>query len=539
MNEEKNLNYTAQKNEMEQNEIISDAEVSEIQTEEIEQVEAEKKRGDYWRRLARPRYIALSILALVLVVFAVIYLIANRGGQGKAVPAPRTVNFGQDDASGNNTSNLPAEQTLTLSPEQAEQIKLETAIVGETLSSEVAGATSTGVVQPNDYAETPVISLVGGVVRNVSAELGEYVRQGETVAVVYSDELAKSEANYLAMVAESDEARKRYNRALELTDVSQEARTELDQATAAVEIAEAEHIEHLSHYKRTEKLVEIGAASREEFEMVRAKHETAKAKLDEANKRLQRAKQLLKINPERKNEIDRSVTQLRTMEAKTDAERQNLLVLGLSPQQVSQIKATRRVSSALPIQSPVSGTVTAREVNSGEVVSANKELYKVTNLNTVWVIAEVYEKDLAQIRTGSGATVTSDAFPGRVFRGQVTYIDPNFNQTTRTAQVRVVLENSGQIFKIGQYVNVAFGSMGMAERTAPVVPASAVQTISNQKVVFLATDQPNIFTLRQVRLGTETDGRYVVLEGVNVGDKVITNGSFLLRAEWIKQHPEV
>lgn len=539
MNEEKDLTYTIEENNMEENEIVSETDVSEHELEETEPVEAEKKRARFWRRLVQPRYIALSIIALLIVVFAAIYLISRSGGnQGKAVPAPRNVGFGQTDESGNNASNLSSEQTLTLPAEQVEQIKLETETVGETLSSEVAGATSTGVVQPNDYAETPVIPLVGGVVRNVSAELGEFVRQGETVAIVFSDELAKSQSNYLAMVAESDEARKRFNRAQELSDVSQEARTELDRTTAAVEIAKAENTEQSSNYKRTINLLEIGAASRQEFETVRAKYETAQAKLDEATSRLERAKKLLKINPERKNEIDRSITQLRTMEAKADAERQNLLVLGLSPGQVNQLKATRRVSSDLPIRSPVSGTVTARMVNSGEVVAANKELFKITNLNTVWVIAEVFEKDLRQIRTGSGATVTSDAFPDRVFRGQVTYIDPNFNQTTRTAQVRVVIENPNQMFKIGQYVNVAFGSMGMAERTAPVVPVAAVQTISNRQVVFLKTDQPNVFTLRQVRLGTETNGQYVVLEGVNVGDIVITNGSFLLRAEWIKQHPE-
>lgn len=522
MNEEKNLNSP-----IEENEIAAEAEVVE-----------ERNRARFWRRLAQPRYIALSILVLVLVIFAVIYLISRRNSQeGQAVPAPRTVSFGQTDANTDSTADLSKEQTLTIPPEQIEQIKLETETVGETLSSEVAGAASTGVVQANQYAETPVISLVGGVVRNVSAELGEFVQKGETVAVVFSDELAKSQSNYLAMVAESDEARKRYNRAQELSDVSQESRTELDRATAAFEIAEAEHIEHLRNYERTINLLEIGAASRQEFEAARAKHETTQAKLDEAASRLGRAKKLLKINPERKNEIDRSLTQLRTMEAKTDAERQNLLVLGLSPQQVNQVKQTRRVSSDLPIQSPVSGTVTMREVNSGEVVAANKELFKVTNLGTVWVIAEVYEKDLQKIRTGSGANVTSDAFPGRVFRGQVTYIDPNFNQTTRTAQARVELENPNQIFKVGQYVNVAFGSLGTAERTAPVVPSSAVQTINNQKVVFLTTDKPGVFVMRQIRLGAETENRYVVLEGVNVGDKIVASGSFLLRAEWLKQHP--
>ncbi len=186
---------------MEENEIVSERDVSEHELEETEAVEAEKKRTNFWRLLAQPRFIALSILALVLVVFAVIYLISRSGGnQGKAVPAPRNVGFGQTDASESNASNSPAEQTLTLPPEQVEQIKFETETVGETLLSDVASATSTGVIQANQYAETPVISLVGGVVRNVSAELGEFVRQGETVAVVYSDELAKSESNYLEAV---------------------------------------------------------------------------------------------------------------------------------------------------------------------------------------------------------------------------------------------------------------------------------------------------------------------------------------------------
>ena len=499
--------------------------------------ETEKKRANFLKQTAQPRFIALAILALALVIFAVIYLLANRNSQAnRVIPAPRNVSFGQDDAN-DDASNLPAEQTLTLAPEQIEQIKLETEMVGETLSAEVAGATSTGVVQANAYAETPVISLVGGVVRNVSAELGEFVRQGETIAVVFSNELATAESNYLTMIAEVDEADKRYDRALKLTEIAAESRTELDQATAAVQIAKAELAEHLSDYKRTEKLIEIGAASRQDFEMARTKHETAQAKLDEANKRLERAKKLLNINPQRRAELDAALTQKRTTEAKTDAERQKLLVFGLSPQQVNQIKQTRRVSSDLPIQSPVSGTVTARIVNSGEIIQANKELFKVTNLGTVWVIAEVYEKDLPQIRTGSGATVTSDAYSDRVFRGKVTYIDPNFNQTTRTAQVRVELENPEQIFKVGMYVNVAFGSIGTAERTAPIVPSSAVQTVNNQKIVFLATDKPNVFLLKQVRLGTEINGRYIVLEGVNVGDKIVTDGSFLLRAEWIKQHP--
>lgn len=160
----------------------------------------------------------------------------------------------------------------------------------------------------------------------------------------------------------------------------------------------------------------------------------------------------------------------------------------------------------------------------------------VTNLSSVWVIAQVYEKDLARLRTGSGASVATDAYPDRVLRGRVTYIDPQINQETRTAQARVELENAGQILKIGQYVNIAFGALGQAEQTAAVVPASAVQSLNNRQIVFAATDQPNVFVIKPVRLGAESNGQYVVLEGLNVGDKIVVEGSFLLRAEWLKQN---
>ena len=153
------------------------------------------------------------------------------------------------------------------------------------------------------------------------------------------------------------------------------------------------------------------------------------------------------------------------------------------------------------------------------------------------MVGQVYEKDLATVRVGSGANITSDAYPGRVFRGRVSYVDPKIDTATRTAQVRIELNNPGQIWKIGMYVNVAFGAMGSAERTTPVVPKSAVQTIGNQQFVFLTTDKPNEFILRAIRTPGESNGSYPVLEGLNAGDRVVTEGSFLLRAEWTKLHP--
>ena len=246
---------------------------------------------------------------------------------------------------------------------------------------------------------------------------------------------------------------------------------------------------------------------------------------------------LVEIGAASREELEQATTKLKTAEAAVASQRQRLLLLGVSAQRINQLKSSAQVTSEVSLPAPVSGTVINRSVNQGEVIAADKELLRVSDLSSVWVIAQVYEKDLGKIRIGSGASVTSDAYPGRVFRGQVSYIDPVIDQTTRTAQVRVELANPGQLLKIGMFVNVAFASLGGSESTTPVVPKIAVQNINNQQVVFVATQEPNVFVMRPVRLGFESNGLVPVLEGVTAGDQIVTDGSFLLRAEWLKVHP--
>jgi RND family efflux transporter MFP subunit len=329
------------------------------------------------------------------------------------------------------------------------------------MTAEIGGKQTIGMVQANAYRETPVMSLVGGIVRSVGPELGQSVKKGETVAVVFSNELADAQSRYLAALAELDE--------------------------------------HHKHHARTEKLVEIGAASREELEM--------------------------------------ATTKLRSTESEVATLRQRLLLLGLSSQRVSALHSSSQISSEVSVSSPVSGTLTGRVANPGEVIEANKELMRVTDLSSVWVVGQVYEQDLAKVHIGSAASISSDAYPGRVFRGQVSYVDPKLDPQTRTAQVRVELANPGQQLKLGMYLNVAFAALGGAQSTTALVPVVAVQNMNSQQVVFVATSDPNVFVMRPVRLGPENNGYYPVLEGLNVGDRVVTNGSFMLRAEWLKSHP--
>ena len=405
------------------------------------------------RRLAQ--LVIVGTLALVLLAGIAAWLFWP-GQTGKPVPAPRSVSFAESQQ-----TPVTGDQRLILTPEQARNAGLKIETVGERPTSEAAGQLATGVVQANSYKETPVMSLVGGIVRSVNAEAGQNVKRGQKLAVVFSNELADAQSRYLTAAAVLDE--------------------------------------HHRHHLRTIKLVEIGAASRQELETAISQYTEAESNL--ANLR------------------------------------QKLLLFGMSAQRIEALNSTAQISSEVTVTAPSSGTVTSRTVNPGEVIEANKELVRVTDLSSVWVVGQVYEKDLATIHVGSGANISSDAYPGRVFRGRISYVDPKLDPATRTAQVRLELANPGQVLKIGMYVNVAFGALGLAEKTTPVVARDAVQTIGNQQSVFVATDRPNEFILRPVRLGPESNGLYPVLEGLNVGDRIVTAGSFLLRAEWLKQHP--
>jgi membrane fusion protein, heavy metal efflux system len=451
----------------------------EKQTEEVyqpnspvskEEIQAEESQPQHERVIKPSGTRKWTIVAVAIVAMLGLALIAwmlwfrSKREEGKPVSAPRTISFDQSSGISNEpatTAENVSEPTLTISPDQLQRTGIKIEQIGEQLSTTGMAAASTGIVQSNSYRETPVVSLVGGIVRRVNAELGEYVRKGQTLAVVFSEELAMAQSSYIKALAERDE--------------------------------------HHNHHKRTIKLVEIGAASR--------------AELEEAT------------------------TKIRSVEAEIANMQQKLQLLGLSPQRIKELKSSSQISSEVSIAAPASGTVINRAVNPGEVIEEKKELLRVADLSSIWVVGQVYEKELGKVRVGSGASITTDTYPGKIFRGRISYVDPRLDPQTRTAQVRIELANPNQIFKIGMYVNIAFATIGGSESVSPTLPVAAVQNINNQQVIFLATKEPNVFIYRPVRVGTEANGYYPVIEGIQVGDRVVTEGSFLLRAEWLKLHP--
>ncbi|MDH3492342.1 MAG: efflux RND transporter periplasmic adaptor subunit [Acidobacteriota bacterium] len=489
-----------------------------------------KKPGGF---IVGPRLViaaASGILVICILAFGIWYMFF-RGPGGKPVAAPRNTSFSETNGGKPVPEN---ERMITLSDDQLKAANLKIVEVGESLVGTAAEATTTGVINANDYAMTPVVTQVSGVVKSINADLGRFVRRGDTIAVVSSEELASAQSVYLSRKAELDEANKRYARALSLSEISEESRNELDSMTAKLEAAEAMLSETKANYERSKKLASIGAISKRELEKAETAFKTAAAEREEASKRFERSKSLLKINPARRNEIDSYLTMVRKKQSEVGSERARLLVLGLSKRRIDSLNSPSQINADLPVASPVTGTITERIANRGEVVTSNGKLAKVTDLSTVWVIAQVFEKDLGRLRIGSGAGVTTDAYPGRYFRGNISYIDPELDTSTRTAQVRIELSNAGQELKIGMYVNVAFATIGGREKTTAMVPEAAVQFLGDEQVVFEATEDPKTFVIRRVSLMDKTGTNYPVKEGIFVGDKIVTEGSFLLRAEWLK-----
>ena len=491
-----------------------------------------KNAADARRVRQRNLIIAGSIVGVagVSVLAILLWYFAGQGESGKPVPAPR---ISMTDATADQAA-VPTDQTVTLSPEQVRNAGFAFETVGEQLSTESESVAATGVVEANAYKQTPADTLVGGIVRRGLPELGQNVSAGQTVAVIFSDDFAQTQSRYIALRTETENARRNYERAQRLVEINQPGRGEAEQAARQRKAAEASLVEARNRYERTTRLIRIGAASREDLDQDTTKLRTAEAELEEARQRETRAQLLLPIGPEVRAASEEAANKLRTAESELAATRQRLLLYGLPPGRVDALRTASQVTSELAVPAPISGTITARSANLGEVVDANKELVRITDLSSVWVIAQVYERDLARLRVGSGASVTSEAFPDNIFRGHITYIDPQLDEATRTGKVRIELSNPGRSLKIGMYVRAVFGALGDAERTSPVVPASAVQNVNGQQVVFLPTADPNVFAMRPVRLGAESEGRYIVHEGINVGDRVVTNGSFMLRAEWLK-----
>jgi membrane fusion protein, copper/silver efflux system len=210
-----------------------------------------------------------------------------------------------------------------------------------------------------------------------------------------------------------------------------------------------------------------------------------------------------------------------------DAARKRLTLLGLPAEQIAQIAAGGVALDAVPIASPASGFVIEKNVVEGAAVQAAMRLFRIAALDRVWVEAEVYAEDLAQVRVGQSAKVTLDYLPGHAYDAKVAYVYPYMESAARTGRVRIQLANKQLELRPGMYASVELSTQ-LGSRLQ--VPASAVVYTGPRRLVFVDLGAGR-FQPQEVRIGAEANGMYEVLEGLKAGDLVATSGTFLIAAE--------
>lgn len=213
------------------------------------------------------------------------------------------------------------------------------------------------------------------------------------------------------------------------------------------------------------------------------------------------------------------------------AVRNKLKLWKLSENQINQIETSGKVIENFPVYATVSGTVTEKLVEQGDYVKQGQPLLKIANLNTVWANFDVYENQIEQFKKGQEVKVTTNAYPNKIFKGTVDFIDPVLNTKTRTVDLRVVLNNKESIFKPGMFVSAEIESVKINSNEVITVPSSAVLWTGERSVVYIKSN-PNepIFELKEVTLGNKIGDNYEVLDGLSSGNEIVTNGTFTVDA---------
>jgi Cu(I)/Ag(I) efflux system membrane fusion protein len=210
-----------------------------------------------------------------------------------------------------------------------------------------------------------------------------------------------------------------------------------------------------------------------------------------------------------------------------EASRTRLKLWGVTDDQLEDLVRTKEPRTVFTVFAPRTGVVTERLVSAGQYVTEGAALYSIAEMDPVWVQAEVHEFEIRRVPLGTSAVVTTQAYPGREFRGKVTFVDPYLTVETRTLKIRVDLPNPGGLLKPDMFVRVAFkGTKG----TVLAAPESAV-LVTGERAVSWVEVEPNTFEPRTVRVGGRANGYYEILSGLSEGETVVTSAGFLIDSE--------
>lgn len=443
--------------------------------------------------------ITAAIVALIGIT-GLAWIMSNRSATSE-----KAVNEEKKEEPGHSESETGREVKLT--PEMVESAGIETEAV--TQRPAIAKLYVTGAVELNPERTEMATPLVGGRIERVFYGVGDNVQKGAVLAVISSPQLAQ-------MHGKLHEAKTRYELAVRNLSRVQKAenRSAVFQAKAKLDEADAT-------LKRTKKLIELGAGAGKDLIAAETAYRTAKADYDfQSNIALNRELQ------EAKAEVETSQVDLRHIA-------DEMRSLGV-PVETAGDDDHGKDTSLVSLRAPLSGVITERKFNAGAGIEAAVPIFAISNLSTVYVIANVPESNIAKLNIGAVAEIRSPSLGN--LNGRVSYIDPQLDETTRTARVRVEVPNASGKLRAGMFTEVGFYA-GTSSATGDelAVRSSAIQRDGDRTIVFIPRDdEPGAFEVREVEIGGEYEGYTAVKSGLEIGEKVVTKGSFTLKTQMQK-----
>ena len=263
-----------------------------------------------------------------------------------------------------------------------------------------------------------------------------------------------------------------------------------------------------------------------QYDTGRAELGRLQAQLTTATRQAERSRKLAEIGAAPQKEYEASLSEQRQLEASVQAQQSTLagMEARLRRYGLGEGDSGRAMTS---IRSPLSGVVTHVTAAPGEVVDAANELFAIADISRVYVQAQVFEKDLGQVRVGQVASIKVDAYADQPFSGKVVTIGDVIDPQTRTVAVRCDVENSRSLLKLDMFATVELPTGTM--RPALSVPADAVQNYEGKPVVFIRTS-PTHFVVRPVEVGRTAGAAAEIARGLRAGEAVVTRGAFQVKS---------
>ena len=264
-----------------------------------------------------------------------------------------------------------------------------------------------------------------------------------------------------------------------------------------------------------------------DYSQLRANYLKARDAFDLADKNYARSKDLYAHNAIAERDLQAAESARTQAQADMVAAQQALTIIGISnPETV----ISKPASPEVPLLAPLGGEVVERLVSPGQVVQAgNTQCFTISDMSTVWVLANVFQDDLAYVHVGDSVTITTSTYPGQEFSGRISYVAEGMDPASRTVQARVVTQNPGRRLKKDMYVTVTVAAGAI--KNALAVPDSAVlRNEENEPFVYVAVNQANHqFARRMVKLGESNHGMSQILDGLKPGEQVVGDGSLFLQ----------